>query len=472
MPARACGFNAGVDQRADGDRADPPGPGGQHREVLRLAVPAFLALVAEPLFLLVDSAVVGRLGVAPLAGLGVASAVLLTAANLFVFLAYGTTSVVARQLGSGSRSGAVSAGIDGTWLALALGTATAAAVALAAPWLAGLFGASAEVADQASTYLRISAFGIPAMLVVLATTGVLRGLQDTRTPLVAALAGFSVNAVLSVWFVHGLGWGIAGSAWGTVIAQTGMAAALVRVLVREARRTTAPLRAHPARVLAAARGGVPLLVRTLALRAALLLTTWVAAGLGDVPLASYQVTATIWSFLTFALDALAIAAQAITGRALGAGDLGTARAATRLMIRWGVLGGIVLGLAVLALRPVLGPLFTPDAQVQAAIAAGLVVVALGQPLSGFVFVVDGVLIGAGDGAWLARAMLVNLLLYVPVVLAVHLAGDWLLQGGSAQGQRDAATWLWVAFTVFMSVRATLMWLRVRTDRWMVTGATR
>ncbi|MBM6402571.1 MATE family efflux transporter [Phycicoccus sp. MQZ13P-5] len=440
--------------------------------MLRLAVPAFLALVAEPLFLLVDSAIVGRLGVEPLAGLGVASAVLLTAANVFVFLAYGTTSVVARQLGAGSRAGAVGAGIDGTWLAVVLGALTTALVGFGARPLAALFGASADVADQAVTYLRVSALGLPAMLVVLATTGVLRGLQDTRTPLVAALGGFTANALLNVWFVHGLGWGIAGSAWGTVIAQNGMAVALVVVLVREAGRHRVPLRAHPGRVLAAARGGVPLLVRTLALRAVLVLTTWVAAGLGDVPLASYQVTATIWSFLTFALDALAIAAQAITGRALGAGDLATTRAATRLMVRWGVLGGVVLGLVVLVARPWVGPLFTPDAGVQAAIAAGLVVVALGQPLSGFVFVVDGVLIGAGDGRWLAGAMLATLLAYLPVVLGVHLAGDWLLQGGSARGTSDAVTWLWVAFTVFMAVRGTLMWMRVRTDRWMVVGATR
>ena len=203
------------------------------------------------------------------------------------------------------------------------------------------------------------------MLVVLATTGVLRGLQDTRTPLVAAVGGFGLNIVLNVWFVHGLGWGIAGSAWGTVIAQTGMAAALVVVLVRYAGGTSVPLRAHPGRVLAAARGGIPLLVRTLALRAVLLVTTWVAAGLGDVPLAAYQVTATIWTFLAFALDALAIAAQAITGRALGAGDVGATRDATSLMLRWGVAVGVVLGIVVLLLRPVIGPLFTPDEAVQA-----------------------------------------------------------------------------------------------------------
>ncbi len=451
-----------------------PAPGrpavSQHREVLRLAVPAFLALVAEPLFLLADAAIVGRLGVSQLAGLGVASAVLLTSANIFVFLAYGTTAVVARQLGGGSRAGAIAAGIDGTWLAITLGAATAALLALFAAPVADVFGASAEAIGQAVTYLRISALGIPAMLVVLATTGVLRGLQDTRTPLAAAVGGFSLNIALNVWFVHGLHWGIGGSAWGTVIAQTLMATSLVLVLVRYAARTAVPLRAHPGRVLAAARGGVPLLVRTLALRAVLLVTTWVAAGLGDVPLAAYQVTATIWTFLAFALDALAIAAQAITGRALGAGEVDRTREATSLVVRWGVLVGTVLGILLLLLAPVLGPFFTPDRAVQEAIAGGLVVVALGQPLSGFVFVVDGVLIGAGDGPWLARAMVGTLLAYLPLILGVHLAGGWLLEGGSTRGQVNAVVWLWVAFTAFMSVRGTLMWLRVRTDRWMVTGA--
>ncbi|MGL4742944.1 MAG: MATE family efflux transporter, partial [Dermatophilaceae bacterium] len=451
----------------------PPGhPPAGSREVLRLAVPAFLALVAEPLFLLTDSAIVGRLGVAPLAGLGVASAVLLTAANVFVFLAYGTTAVVARQLGAGNRDGALSAGIDGTWLAVALGAATAAAVGLGAAPLCRAFGASDAVVDQAATYLRVSALGIPAMLVVLATTGVFRGLQDTRTPLLAAVGGFGLNAALNLWFVHGLGWGIAGSAWGTVIAQTSMAVGLVAVLVRFATRNSVSLRAHPTRVLGAARGGIPLLVRTLALRAVLVITTWVAAGLGDVPLAAYQVTATIWSFLAFALDAIAIAAQALTGRSLGAGDVAGARATTRLMLRWGGLCGVVLGAVVAILAPVLAPLFTPDAAVQAAVAAGLVVVALGQPLSGYVFVVDGVLIGAGDGRWLARAMLTTLAAYLPVALAVHLAGERLLDGETRQGQATALVWLWLAFTVFMAVRAALMWARVRTDRWMVTGAIR
>lgn len=445
----------------------------QSREILRLAVPAFLALVAEPLFLLADSAIVGHLGTAQLAGLGVASATLLTAANIFVFLAYGTTSVVARQIGAGSQRGALSAGIDGTWLSVGLGVGTAVVVALAAEPLCQVFGASSEALAQAVAYLRVSALGIPGMLLVLATTGVLRGLQDTRTPLVASVTGFGSNIALNLLFVFGLGWGIRGSAWGTVIAQTGMALGLLVVLLRHARAAGASLHPHPARVLTAALGGIPLLVRTLALRGILLLTTWVAAGLGDVPLAAHQVAATVWSFLAFALDALAIAAQALTGKALGAGDTAGARAATRTMIRWGVWGGGVLGGATLGAHTLVPGAFSSDPAVRAALAGALVVVAVSQPLSGFVFVVDGVLIGAGDGVWLAKAMVATLVLYLPVVLLIRQLGPSLLQAADpVAGQVHAVVWLWIAFCAFMVIRGALFWWRVRQDAWMVTGASR
>ncbi len=440
----------------------------QHREILSLAVPAFLALVAEPLFLLADTAIVGHLGTAPLAGLGVASAILVTAASIFVFLAYATTSVVARQVGAGRLRAALAAGLDGVWLALLLGVLTAAAVGLAAAPLCSAFGASAEVLAHAVTYLGISSLGIPGMLVVLAVTGALRGLQDTRTPLVAATTGFGANLVLNIWFVFGLQWGIAGSAWGTVLAQTGMAVGLVLVLLRAARADSVPLAPHLGRVLAAAATGVPLLVRTLALRAIILVTTWVAAGLGDVPLAAHQVAVTIWTFLAFALDALAIAAQALTGKSLGAGDAAGTRGATTTMVRWGLWSGVALGAALLAVQPWLPRLFTPDPAVQAALAAALVVVAVATPLSGLVFVVDGVLIGAGDGRWLAGAMVATLVLYLPAVLAV----SWNTAALRAAGAPVSLAVLWAAFTMFMLVRWGFLRHRVRGDAWLVTGASR
>jgi putative MATE family efflux protein len=433
------------------------------REILRLAVPAFLALIAEPLFLLADSAIVGHLGTAELAGLGVASAALVTAAGVFVFLAYGTTSVVARQLGAGDTRAAIAAGVDGLWLAIGLGVLTAGVVATFAAEICAAFGASEAVLAQATTYLRISAFGIPGMLVILAVTGVLRGLQDTRTPLVASIAGFSANVVLNLVFVYGFGWGIAGSAWGTVIAQTGMAVGLIWVLLVQAHSREAPLHPHPGRILGAARTGVPLLIRTLALRAALLLTTWLAASLGDVTLAAHQVALTVWSFLAFALDALAIAAQAIVGRSLGAGDREGVRSAMRTMIQWGVWGGLVIGLLIVALHRVIPPLFTGDEPVRGALAAALVVVGLGQAVAGYVFVLDGVLIGAGDGRWLAWGQVISLVLYIPVVLAVRSGGP------SGSAETDIIV-LWVAFTLWMAVRGAVLGWRARQDAWMVTGA--
>ena len=434
------------------------------REILRLAVPAFGALVAEPLFLLADSAVVGRLGTAPLAGLGVAGALLASAVGIFVFLAYGTTAAVARRAGAGDLRAALADGIDGMWLAALLGTVVAALGGVLAVPLVGAFGASGEVAAQAVTYLRWSLPGLPAMLVVLAATGVLRGLQDTRTPLVVAAAGAAGNAVLSVALVHGAGLGIAGSAVGTVLAQVGMAGALLVVVVRAARSAGAALRPDGRGLLRVGRAGVPLLVRTLTLRAALLVTTYVAVAQGDAALAAHQVATVVWGFLALALDAVAIAGQALTGRALGAGDAAGARALTRRMLAWGVGAGVVLGVLLLAGRGLLAPLFSPEQEVQSALTAVLVVVALAQPLAGWVFVLDGVLIGAGDGRYLAVAGLWTLLGFLPLaalVLAAPVTGT------------TGLLWLWAAFAGgFMLARAVTLGLRARGDDWLVLGAAR
>ena len=215
-----------------------------NREILRLAVPALGALIAEPAFLIVDAALVGHLGTTPLAGLGIAGAVLQTIVGLMVFLAYSTTPAVARRFGAGQPGEAVSVGINGMWLALGLGAVLAVVGAVSSPWLVSLFGASDAVAAQADDYLVISMWGLPAMLIVFAATGLLRGMQDTMTPLWIAGLGFGANALLNWLFIYGLGWGIAGSAAGTVTAQWGMVAAYVLVIRRLATRHSASLRAR------------------------------------------------------------------------------------------------------------------------------------------------------------------------------------------------------------------------------------
>ncbi|WP_371556032.1 MATE family efflux transporter [Streptomyces longwoodensis] len=429
------------------------------REIVTLAVPAFGALVAEPLFVMADSAIVGHLGTAQLAGLGVASALLTTAVSVFVFLAYATTAAVARRMGAGDLQAAIRQGMDGIWLALLLGAAVIVVVLPTAPALVGLFGASDTAAPYATTYLRISSLGIPAMLTVLAATGVLRGLQDTRTPLYVALGGFVANAALNAGLVYGAGLGIVGSAWGTVIAQCGMAAVYLVVVVRGARRHGASLRPDAAGIRASAQAGAPLLVRTLSLRAILMIATAVAARLGDADIAAHQIILSLWSLLAFALDAIAIAGQAIIGRYLGAGDADGARAACRRMVQWGVAVGVVLGALVVVSRPVFLTLFTSDAAVQDAALPALVIVALSQPVSGIVFVLDGVLMGAGDGPYLAWAMLVTLAVFAPVAFLVPVFGGGL-------------TALWAAMTLMMIVRMVTLWLRSRSGRWIVTGATR
>ncbi len=406
-----------------------------------------------------DSAIVGHLGTAQLAGLGVASALLTTAVSVFVFLAYATTAAVARRVGAGDLPAAIRQGMDGIWLALLLGAGVIAAVLPTAPALVESFGVSDTAAPYATTYLRISALGIPAMLVVLAATGVLRGLQDTRTPLYVAVAGFVANAGLNVALVYGAGLGIAGSAWGTVIAQWGMAAVYLLVVVRGARRHGASLRPDTAGIKASARAGGPLLVRTLSLRAILLIATAVAARLGDADIAAHQIALALWSLLAFALDAIAIAGQAIIGRYLGAEDAAGARDVCRRMVEWGIAVGVLLGLLVVVARPLFLPLFTSDPAVKASALPALLVVALSQPVCGIVFVLDGVLMGAGDGPYLAWAMVLTLAVFAPAALLVPVLGGGL-------------TALWGAMTLMMVVRMLTLWMRARSGRWLVTGAAR
>ncbi|MFB7548833.1 MATE family efflux transporter [Streptomyces sp. NPDC056154] len=436
----------------------PPSRRRHDREIISLAVPAFGALVAEPLFVMVDSAIVGHLGTPQLAGLAVAAALLTTAVSVFVFLAYATTAAVARRVGAGDQASAIRQGMDGIWLALLLGTGVIAVALPTAPWLVHIFGASDTAAPYAITYLRISSLGIPAMLVVMAATGVLRGLQDTRTPLYVAIGGFAANGALNAGLVYGAGLGIAGSAWGTVIAQISMAAAYLIVVVRGARRHGASLRPDVVGIRASAQAGVPLLVRTLSLRAVLMIATAVAARLGDTEIAAHQIILSLWSLMAFALDAIAIAGQAIIGRYLGADDAPGAREACRRMVQWGIVSGVALGALIVLARPLFVPLFTDDQSVQGTLLPALLVVALSQPIAGVVFVLDGVLMGAGDGRYLAWAMLVTLAVFAPVALLVPSFGG--------------LTALWWAMTLMMAVRMMTLWLRTRSGKWIVTGATR
>ena len=424
------------------------------RDILRLAVPSLGALVAEPLFVLTDTAMVGHLGAEPLAGLGLASVMLQTAIGLLVFLAYATTPLVARRLGAGDTRGAHAAGIDGLWLALGIGVLLLALMVPLSPLVVGWFGAAPAVEFAALQYLTIAWWGIPGMLLVLAATGMLRGLQDARTPLLVAAAGFGANIVLNAVFIYGLGLGIAGSAIGTVIAQWGMAVALVVVCVRHARAAGAELRPGRTGIEAAARSGSWLLLRTLSLRVALVTTVAVATSLGTTELAATHVWFAVYSLLALALDALAIAGQALIGHGLGAAQIDRVHAITRRLVGWGVLTGVVLSVLVAAGIPLLTIAMTSDAAVRSTLPLALGILAIGLPLAGLVFVLDGVLIGAGDGRYLAWTGVLNLLVYLAVL--PFTAG--------------LATLL-AAFTfAYLGARAVTLGLRARGVAWIVTGA--
>jgi len=419
------------------------------REILRLAVPTLGALVAEPLFLLVDTALVGHLGETTLAGLAIASVILQTAVGLLVFLAYATTPAVARLIGAGDRAGALRAGLDGLWLAAFVGVVLLAAGVFGGRAAVAAFGASVEVASEAVTYLVISALGVPAMLLVLAGTGLLRGLQDARTPLIIVGVGFTANAALNAVFIYGFGWGIAGSAIGTVIAQWGMAVWFVARIVRLSRGVSLRPRLSGFSVAAAAGGW--LFVRTVSLRIAILLTFAAATQQGVSELAALQVGIALYSLLAFILDSFAIAGQAMVGHGLGAGDRDRVRGIARRLIRFGLLAGVGIGIVLAALSPVLGAIFTSDPEVRAQLVPVILTLAIALPLSGFVFVLDGVLIGAGDGRYLAIAGILTVVGYLPLL--------WF-------GQSSFSA-LWVAFCVgYIGLRALTLGLRVRGEAWL------
>jgi putative MATE family efflux protein len=429
------------------------------REILRLAVPAFGALVAQPLFTMVDAAIVATLGTTSLAGLGAGAQVFTTVTGLAIFLAYGTTSVVARRVGAGQTAQGITDGIEGVALGLGLGLAATIVTWAAGPLLLDWIGTSPESTPEALTYLRTISLAFPSALAAMAAIGVLRGLQDTATTLWITVLAVAANTGLTAWLVLVAGWGIAGSAWGTVIAEALAAALFLWVLAARARRTGAVLRPSRSGVLVAARGAVPLLWRTVALRAVFVLAVMVAARLGDAELAAYYVTFTVWYLLALAMDALAIAGQALLGRHLGAGDIPAARSATRQMTRWGIWLGVVLLVGVVGVRGWLPGLFGDDPVVQSMVAAALVVVALQQPLAGVVFVLDGALLGAGDAAYLAWAQVLALVAFAP-------AAWWVLRSDGT------VTQLWWALSVFMLARAVAFGARTRGSAWLVTGATR
>ncbi len=424
------------------------------REIVRLALPALGALAAEPLYLLVDTAIVGHLGRPQLAALGIAITILGGTFAIFNFLQYGTTAQVARAGGAGEEETARRLGAQAVWLSLAFGVAVSALIAALAPQLVELMGGEGMAADYAVTYLRIAAIGFPAAFIALAAQGFLRGVADLRTPLQILIAGNVVNVFLEVLFVYGFGWGIAGSAWGTALAQLGMGAAFVIVVLARLEPGEARIRLSLARRVLSL--GKWIFIRTTALMLSFVLAGAVATRFGDAAIAAHQVAFQLWVFLALVLDSVAIAGQIIVGRELGAGRREEAYGASERMIWLSVALGGVFAALMLVLAGVLPRVFTDDASVLDQAALLWPLFALMQPLNGAVFALDGILIGASDGPFLALSM-VAAFVACAVVLLAAVQSDWGIRG------------VWAALVVLIVVRLSLMGARFRRRQWLVTG---
>jgi putative MATE family efflux protein len=416
-------------------------------EILRLVVPALGALAAEPLYLLADTAIVGHLGTPQLAALALAATVLSNLVALCIFLTYGTTARVTRLHGAGQDEAAAALGPQALWLALAAGIVVGAAIAALAGPLVHALGGEDHVADMAARYLRIASIGVPMALIALAGQGWLRGMSDLRTPLVIVVAANVVNVVLEVVFVYGFDWGLDGSAWGTVLAQLGMGAAFAAVLLR----AFAP--PDLARIRSLVSIGAQLVARTAALLGCFVLATAVCAHIGAATVAAHQIAFQLFGFLALLLDAIAIAGQVIVGRALGAGDADDAYAAARRMLEWSLAAGLVIGGVFLALADVVPHAFTSDRKVIDQAHDLWPLFCAMWPVAAMVFALDGILIGAGDTAYLAAAMGVAFVVFAPIALTA-----------------DTVTVVWIAIDVLMLVRLATLGARFARRRWALVGA--
>ena len=411
------------------------------RAIFRLAIPALAGLAADPLVSLVDTAFVGQLGRVPLAALGVNASLFSMAFVIFNFLAYGTTPRVGRHVGNGDRAAAGRVVVRAVVLALVAGGVAFLTLQAAAVPLLRLMGATGELLDPALDYLRIRAFAGPAVLLITAGHGAFRGYQDTRTPMYVTIGLNLVNLVLDPILIFGFGWGLVGAAMATVVAQWAGALVFMGLLFYSysERLQIAWFWPAPRTLLPLLRVGRDLIARTAALVGTMTLATAVAARVGVTAVAAHQVAAQLWLFMALVVDALAVAAQALVAKHVGGEAHARARTVANRLVGWGLLLGCGLGIGFGLLRPFLPGFFTDDPATIQAILGVFPVVALLQPLNGFVFVGDGIYMGAERFAYLAKAMLLSAGGAAIVLLLVQPMG-WGLTG------------VWTGITVLMVLR--------------------
>jgi MATE family, multidrug efflux pump len=429
------------------------------RRILALAVPALFTLAVEPLYVLVDTAIVGHLGTTPLGGLALSATVLNTMIYLCNFLSFGVTTRVAFETGRGDQRAAARVGVQALWLAAGLGAVLVAVTLLFGHALASALGGNAHVVDAATTYLRISAIGVPAVLVAVAGQGFLRGVADTRTPFAVVLVSNVLNVVLEVAFVYMFHLGIAGSAWGTVIAQLLAAAWFLVLLSRRIIATGATRRPVGAELRTLLGIGRHVVIRTAALLSAFALAASAAAHVGTAALAGHQIAYQMFLLLALTVDALAVAAQALVGSARGAGDDVEHAATSNRLIRLGVIVGAFLTVVVIATSPLVPHLFTGDSRVVHDATIALIGLGLLQVPGAVTFVLDGVLMGASDFGFVKWVTVGALVVYLPFALAVL---HW---------HRLGIVTIWAGLVVWVTARAALNLWRFRSTTAPVTSPT-
>ncbi|MFI7248414.1 MATE family efflux transporter [Micromonospora chalcea] len=434
-----------------------PATAATPRRIAALALPALVVLAAEPLYVLVDTAVVGHLGRVPLAALAVGGTVMTLTAWVGTVVAYGTTGRSARRFGAGDRAAAVAEGVQASWLALATGVLVAVAIGIGGGALARtLVGGPGEVADAAAGWLRVAALGAPGLLLAAAGNGWLRGIQDTRRPLLFVLGPNLLSAVLCPLLVYPAGLGLVGSAVANAVAQTLSGVLFAAALVRE----RVSLRPRPRVIGQQLVLSRDLLVRGVAFQASFLSATAVAARFGAAAVGAHQIALQLWFFTVLVLDALAIAAQSLVGAALGGGDAAGARFLARRVALLGGLCGVAFAVLIAAGAGVVPSWFSSDPQVrEQAMTAWPWFVAL-QPIGGVVFALDGVLIGAGDVRYLRNLTIV-------CAFGGFLPAIWL-----AYGLELGLGGIWAGLTLFVVLRLVGLLLRMRSGAWAVVGAVR
>ncbi|MBC3185359.1 MATE family efflux transporter [Corynebacterium sp. zg-331] len=430
-----------------------PAPGREvtAKDVFALAVPALGVLAATPLYLLLDTAVVGRLGGLEQAALAVGTTIQSQVTTQLTFLSYGTTARASRLFGQGRRAEAVAEGVQATWVALAVGVALTLGVIVGAPVLAGWLGGSEEVARQATAWMRLAAVGIPLTLIVMAGHGWLRGVQDTRRPLYFTLAGVIPGALLVPVLVGRLG--LVGSAVANLLGVSVSALLFLGALVREHR---GPWRPQWAMIRSQLVLGRDLIVRSASFQVAFLSAAGVAGRFGVAALAAHQILLQLWNFLTLVLDSLAIAAQTLTGAALGQGTVRRARAVGLTITRYSFLFSCGLAACFTVGAGVIPGIFSSEEAVLGEIRGPWWLMIAMIVMGGVLFALDGVLLGAADAAFLRNAT-------VAAVLCGFLPGVWL-----AYAFHSGLVGVWCGLVAFIGLRLVAVVWRFRSMRWAVT----